>query len=104
MRGRDDGVLEKSRPSGRQGAKPIFSREGANIRFVVNGRTADRTDGPYAGPLICQQLSRLPRFEGQYYPVIGSWMVNGWACGIGIREDTTPITGNTSRFVPHVVR
>jgi glutathionylspermidine synthase len=29
-------------------------------------------------------------------------MVNGYACGIGIREDKTAITGNMSRFVPHV--
>jgi glutathionylspermidine synthase len=36
-------------------------------------------------------------------PVIGSWMVNGYACGIGIREDSGPITGNMSRFVPHVI-
>jgi glutathionylspermidine synthase len=33
---------------------------------------------------------------------VGSWLVNGYACGIGIREDTSPITGNTSRFIPHV--
>ena len=29
-------------------------------------------------------------------------MVNGYACGIGIREDATPVTRNTSRFVPHL--
>ncbi|HLW65570.1 MAG TPA: glutathionylspermidine synthase family protein, partial [Gemmataceae bacterium] len=37
------------------------------------------------------------------YPVIGSWMINGYACGIGIREDKGSITQNTSRFVPHVM-
>jgi glutathionylspermidine synthase len=41
--------------------------------------------------------------EGSF-PLIGSWMVNGWACGMGIREDQTPITGNLSRFVPHIFR
>jgi glutathionylspermidine synthase len=30
--------------------------------------------------------------------------VNGHACGIGIREDQSPITGNLSRFVPHLFR
>jgi glutathionylspermidine synthase len=35
--------------------------------------------------------------------VIGSWMVNGFACGIGIREDQSPITQNTIRFVPHIL-
>jgi glutathionylspermidine synthase len=29
-------------------------------------------------------------------------MVNGYACGVGIREDDSPVTRNTSRFVPHV--
>ena len=30
-----------------------------------------------------------------------SWVVNGWSCGLGIREDDTLVTRNTSRFVPH---
>jgi glutathionylspermidine synthase len=30
-------------------------------------------------------------------------MVNGYACGVGIREDVSPVTQNTSRFVPHVM-
>jgi glutathionylspermidine synthase len=42
----------------------------------------------------------LRRFDGNY-AVIGSWMANGYACGIGIREDRGPVTGNTSRFVPN---
>jgi len=28
--------------------------------------------------------------------------VNGYACGIGIRESDSPITTNLSRFVPHL--
>ena len=31
-------------------------------------------------------------------------MVNGHACGIGIREDDGLITRNTSRFIPHIFR
>ncbi len=62
------------------------------------------TDGPYDGPWIYQELHPLPRFENRYSVAIGSWIVNGWACGIGLREDESPITGNTSRFVPHLVR
>jgi glutathionylspermidine synthase len=33
--------------------------------------------------------------------VIGSWIVGEEPAGIGMREDSTPITKNTSRFVPH---
>ena len=81
--------------------KPTLSREGANISMVVNGQTIQETGGDYGGPFIYQALHRLPDFSGNY-PVIGSWMINGYACGIGIREDASPITQNLSRFVPHL--
>jgi glutathionylspermidine synthase len=81
--------------------KPILSREGANVAMVIGGRTVLETPGPYGGPYVYQQLQPLPDFQGNL-PVVGSWLVNGYACGIGIREDTSPITGNTSRFVPHL--
>jgi glutathionylspermidine synthase len=35
------------------------------------------------------------------YPVLGSWIVHDVACGMGIREDDSLVTRNTSRFVPH---
>jgi glutathionylspermidine synthase len=37
------------------------------------------------------------------YPVLGSWLVASQPAGIGIREDATPITKDTSRFVPHII-
>jgi glutathionylspermidine synthase len=80
--------------------KPILSREGANIQIVSGGKKLIETDGIYGGPYVYQQYSPLPNIGGNY-PLVGSWMVNGYACGMGIREDATPITGNTSRFVPH---
>lgn len=82
--------------------KPILGREGANVQLFQHGKLLVETDGPYDGPAVYQEVFPLPRFEKKYYPVIGSWIVNGWACGIGIREDENPITGNLSRFVPHV--
>jgi glutathionylspermidine synthase len=82
--------------------KPILSREGANVAMVIGGKTMIETPGPYTGPYVYQQLQPLPDYQGNL-PVIGSWLVNGYACGIGIREDTSPITGNTSRFVPHLM-
>jgi glutathionylspermidine synthase len=30
-------------------------------------------------------------------------MVNGYACSVGIREDRSLVTQNTSRFVPHII-
>jgi glutathionylspermidine synthase len=80
--------------------KPVHAREGANIQVVRDGRVALDTEGPYKGPFIYQRIAPLKPFDGRY-PVIGSWVVNGWACGIGIREDDKLVTQNTSRFVPH---
>jgi glutathionylspermidine synthase len=83
--------------------KPIFGREGAGVTIIPAGTTEPpyNPPTPFAGPCIYQQFNSLPNFQG-HFPLIGSWMVNGYACGIGIREDKTAITGNMSRFVPHV--
>jgi glutathionylspermidine synthase len=52
---------------------------------------------------VYQGFFELPRFDG-FYPVLGSWVVGGAACGLGIREDTTPVTGDGASFVPHAFR
>ncbi len=84
--------------------KPIYSREGSNIAIVQGGRTIAETGGDYAEGLhVYQEFHPLPSFDGRY-PVIGSWIVNGYACGMGIREDDGLITRNTSRFLPHLFR
>ena len=80
--------------------KPLFAREGANIELVREGRGITTEGGYGSEGFIYQELKELPAFDGRY-PVIGSWIVNGMAAGIGIREDDSPITKNTSRFVPH---
>ena len=86
---------------GRCVRKPAQGREGANIAILDDGKAISTTDGDYAGdPVIYQQFVETPRFDGHTI-VLGSWMVNGYACGLGIREDDGLITTNTSRFVPH---
>jgi glutathionylspermidine synthase len=81
--------------------KPIHAREGANITLVVNGKIQQQTDGPYTEcPNVYQQLAPMKVHDG-HYPVFGCWIVNGVSCGLGIREDDTMITRNTSRFIPH---
>jgi glutathionylspermidine synthase len=35
--------------------------------------------------------------------VLGSWFAAGQPCGLNIREDASPITKNTSRFLPHAI-
>ena len=84
--------------------KPIYSREGSNVAIIQDGRTIAETGGDYAdGRHVYQEFHPLPSFDGRY-PVIGSWIVNGYACGMGIREDDGLITRNTSRFLPHIFR
>ena len=80
--------------------KPIYSREGANVSINAAGETIE-APGEYGEEgFIWQAYHPLARF-GDNYTVIGSWIVGEEPAGIGIREDESPITKNTSRFVPH---
>jgi glutathionylspermidine synthase len=82
--------------------KPILSREGGNVRVVIAGKTHLSTGGLYADePKVYQAYQPLPNFE-KNYPILGSWIIDGQACGLGIREDHSPITANSSRFLPHL--
>lgn len=83
--------------------KPLFSREGANIQIVENGKEVAKVDGPYGEEgMIIQQFHPLPKF-GDSYTLIGSWLVNDQPCGIGLREDRELITQDLSRFYPHII-
>lgn len=83
--------------------KPLFSREGANVEIALPEGGRISSPGRYAqGPAIRQAFHPLPRFAGGY-PLIGSWVVGDTPAGMGIREDATLITRDTSRFVPHVI-
>jgi glutathionylspermidine synthase len=86
--------------------KPLLGREGANITLHRFGKDDIETGGDYgAEGFVYQDAAPLASFDG-LYPVIGSWVVGheegNAAAGMGIRESDTPITGNTSRFVPHL--
>lgn len=83
--------------------KPFFSREGANIALATPDGERLRTDGPYtSGPAIEQGFHPLRAFDG-HYPLVGSWVIGDQPAGIGIREDRSLITQNSSRFVPHAI-
>ena len=83
--------------------KPVRGREGANVSIVSGGRTLASSEGAYAdGDFIYQQRAELAQADGNH-AVIGSWVVNREAAGIGIRESTGLITSNLARFVPHII-
>jgi glutathionylspermidine synthase len=89
--------------------KPMHSREGANIVMATPSGQVITTEGPYDNRLLIDQAfgpvasfsdaANQPRF-----PVLGLWMIDQECCGMGIREDAGPITGNLSSFVPHLFR
>lgn len=83
--------------------KPLYSREGANIELVDHQGQRLQVDGPYNDSgFIRQAFHPLPKF-GDSYTLIGSWLVGDSAAGIGIREDNSLITKDSSRFLPHII-
>jgi glutathionylspermidine synthase len=84
--------------------KPILSREGAGVTVTMfdQNLTATADQGYGEEGYIYQALATVPNFDG-YRPVIGSWIIGQEAAGMGIREDTSLVTGNLSRFVPHLI-
>jgi len=84
--------------------KPKLSREGANVAWVEGGVIVEETEGDYGEEgYVYQALASVPDFGG-HHPIFGVWVVDHEAAGLGIREDTSKITGNLSRFVPHFFR
>ena len=85
--------------------KPLLGREGANILMHQPGKDIE-TEGDYGEEgFIFQQMAPLRPLDDRY-AVIGSWLVGheegNVAGGMGIRESDSPITTNTSQFVPHL--
>ena len=80
--------------------KPLLAREGANVTLRTRWQQ-HWVEGAYgAEGFVYQAAAPLPDFGGRF-PVVGSWVIGDQPAGMGIREDDTPITRNTSRFVPH---
>lgn len=83
--------------------KPLFSREGANVRLEQAGVLLESVDGPYGQEgAVVQALCEPACFDGNY-AVIGSWIIGNEACGMGMREDRHRVTRDLSRFVPHFI-
>jgi glutathionylspermidine synthase len=83
--------------------KPLYSREGANVALISAGVTLATQEGPYGAEGFVRQAFATLRPFSRQYPVLGSWLVDHTPCGLSLREDESPITGNTSRFLPHAI-
>lgn len=92
------------RISGNHVKKPLYSREGENISIYADGEVLHTTGEYGAEGYVYQAYAPQPKFDDGITPAytsIGAWVVGDEAAGIGIREDETLITKNTSRFIPH---
>ena len=87
--------------------KPLLGREGANVRLMRHGAVLAAEPGAYGSSgWVRQALAPLPDFagvDGPHHPVLGIWMVDGEAAGLGIRESDGLITDNKSYFAPHCI-
>ena len=85
-------------------AKPLHGREGDNIRIHLDDMLEDVVmPGAYGDEgWVYQQYTDLPSFEGNRV-VLGSWIVDGEAAGLLVRESDGMVTDYFSRVAPHVI-
>jgi glutathionylspermidine synthase len=89
--------------------KPLLGREGNGVSIFRNwawaeGAAVEESKTPQeADGFVYQGLASMAQADGRT-AVFGSWLVDGEPAGMGIRESAGMITGNTSRFVPHLFR
>lgn len=95
-------------------AKPLWGREGDGVEIATLGPDGQPTgtvimgdrggENAFAGKegWVYQEHADLFRTQEGGYAVFGIWMIGDKACGLGVREDQQAVTGNTSRYVPHL--
>ncbi len=92
-----DGPRELATTTG-WAAKPLLGREGAGVTLHEPGSEVAVRDEP-----CCYQgLAPLPDFDGNR-TLLGAWVVEDEAAGLGIRESAGAITDEYARFLPHVI-
>lgn len=82
--------------------KPIYGRQGVGIEIVLPDETIRNSGECGDEGFIRQAYFELP-MHGNYHLVVGSWIVDSVAAGIGVRADESKITGRGALFVPHYV-
>ncbi|MGB3444169.1 MAG: glutathionylspermidine synthase family protein [Actinophytocola sp.] len=84
-------------------AKPLHGREGDNIRIHRSDQREIEMPGDYgAEGWVYQAYTPLPVLDGNHV-VLGSWIVDGEAAGMLVRESDGPVTDYFSRVVPHAI-
>ena len=81
--------------------EPFFDREGAGVSVMDRGNQIFTGAGGHHGePIAYQKHASLFAGGGQHF-VWGLWLIGDECRGLSARGDTSPITGNLSRFYPH---
>jgi glutathionylspermidine synthase len=90
--------------------KPLVGREGAGVQIFRNWAEDTKATAPNQwdakaadGQFVYQAMASMAQANGKT-AVFGSWLIDGEPAGMGIRESDGLVTGNTSRFVPHLFR
>lgn len=83
--------------------KPFYGWEGDGVRIVhPDGGEIAPTILTEGQDVVYQEYVELPDLDGAR-PVLGTWVVDGAAAGLGVREGDTRITTTRARFVPHLM-
>lgn len=85
--------------------KPVFGREGGSVSLTFPHDSARNESNPTEfgrEGFVLQEYFQLPKFEG-FHLLLGSWVIDGKPCGMGMRADTSAITTNRAIFVPHYI-
>ena len=86
--------------------KPLLGREGANITLHQPGKDLETGGRLRRGGVHVPGAGAVEDIRWHVPGDLGSWVIGheegNAAGGMGVRESDSPITTNTSRFVPHL--
>jgi glutathionylspermidine synthase len=82
--------------------KPMYSRDGSNVKIVLDGDGVEEIGGDYNGKYVTQAFAKTV-ITNAGSVIIGSWIIVDKPSDIGIRECNGLITDDLSMFVSHTV-
>ena len=98
----DDDAKDDARRGPMCASRSIRARAAISRWWLTGPRSMPTPDPTAPKGSSGRRLAPLPQFSGNH-TVLGSWIAADKPCGLSIREDASPITKNTSRFLPHAI-
>lgn len=84
-------------------AKPLHGREGDNVTVHLADGSETVREGAYGEEGWVYQAYAPPTLLDGNHTVLGSWIVDGEAAGLLVRESDGVVTDYYSRVVPHLI-